>query len=121
MHAITKSLRNTAAASRQFPWALRVPGLKHVSDRILGSALQSMQLWPSLLEDLRVVELFLGKTFYRDRFRYACISDDFPQERRLFQEFSTSLKGLRWQAILAFTADVPGLIQIRNCFMIRSL
>ena len=40
----------------QFPNALRIPGLKHISDNLLQACLSQMKMWPDLLVHLRYVE-----------------------------------------------------------------
>lgn len=89
---------------RMFPFALRIPGLKHVSDNLRSHVLQQMESWTPMLADLKTLETLLGKPQYRERLMDTCIPE---AEQSSLKSFSASLKGLRWESIVLFADCVP--------------
>lgn len=89
--------------SKQFPNALRVTGLLHISDNCLGNILSQCACWPTLLQSLRTVETLLGSPLYRERLSWSCIRSE---DQHRLKAWNASLKGLRWQAVLNFALQL---------------
>ena len=89
--------------SRQFPNALRVTGMLHISDNCLGNILSQCACWPKLLQSLRTVETLLGSPLYRERLSWSCIRSE---DQHRLKGWNASLKGLRWQAVLNFVLQL---------------
>lgn len=105
-------------SAKQFPNAFRVAGLKHVADNLLG--LQAMHCWQPVLASLRCLETLLKKPMYRERFQHSCIGPGHPQSK-LFQTWSTSLKNLRWQSVVAFCCELENVERPLRAFWNKSL
>ena len=91
--------------TKQFPNALRVSGLCHVADNVLGSCLQSMKCWKAQLPKMRVLESLLKNPMYKERFLHTCVDkEDQPKLK-----FKPSLKNLRWQSVLEFSTALVRL------------
>ena len=95
---------------RQCPNALRIAGALHVSDNCLGSSLQAMSTWNGLLKNLRVVEILLKDVKFRERFQHFNVADKSSKDK--LKNWSLSLRGLRWQSVLKFTAELLPLEKI---------
>ena len=95
---------------RQCPNALRIAGALHVSDNCLGSSLQAMSTWNGLLKNLRVVEILLKDVKFRERFQHFNVADKSSKDK--LKNWSLSLRGLRWQSVLRFTAELLPLEKI---------
>ena len=65
--------------------------------------------WPSVLEGMRALERLLRSPLMRERLQACCLADAAPEEIRLFDSWSLSLKSLRWQAITEFS---DGLLKL---------
>lgn len=88
---------------RQFPNAIRVPGMKHIADNLLHGVVQATCSWDSLLPKLRHCETLLRSPFSRERFLHTCLANN-PEGQKRLKAFSVSLRGLRWKAVLNFCA-----------------
>ena len=89
------------ADCRQFPNALRIAGILHVSDNCLKNILQGLTGWGDLLKGLRSLECLLARPMFRERFVHTCIQD--KRGKDSLKYWSVTLKGLRWQSVLEFT------------------
>ncbi len=86
---------------KQFPNAIRIPGILHIADNCLGNILQSCSSWGPLLKSLRLVEILLARPLYRERFLHFNVDDRTSREK--LKSWSLNLRGLRWQAVMEFT------------------
>ncbi|CAJ1329717.1 unnamed protein product, partial [Effrenium voratum] len=91
---------------RQFENAFEVHGLKHVCDNLLGSVLAGLSFWGGLLHRLRALEVLLSRVYYRERFQAVCMDSAPPAAQSAFNDFSASLRGLRWQAVVEFVSAI---------------
>ena len=90
----------------QFRNALRIPGLKHISDNLLKSCLQQKNCYDNFIIDLKSIELLLRRVPCRERLAYACIPASDSAAQTQMKSWSYSLRGLRWEQIRDFTLNV---------------
>ena len=107
--------RSTWTVSRDcFPNSIHTTDLKHIVDNLLHECLDSMSLWPKVLEGMRALEKLLRGPLMRERFQATCFQEQDP-DRKLFDTWSVSLKSLRWQCVTEFTL---GLLKLE--YQLRS-
>lgn len=93
----------------QFPNALRIPGLKHVSDNLLSSTLRATSCWEKLLTSLRHLESLLSNRMARERFAFFCLD---AADQKAVRHWSLTLKSLRWQAVLQYCEGLLALERV---------
>ena len=89
---------------RQWPMALRVAGMKHVSDNLVHSVLSGTVMYKESWPSLKKVEALLGRVTWREKFVQSCIPDD-PQceeDRNSLKHWSYHLKSSRWEVVVEF-------------------
>lgn len=96
---------NMGRLSRLFPNSIHTTDLKHIVDNLLHECLDSMSLWPMVLEGMRALEKLLRGPLMRERFQATCFQEQDP-DRKLFDTWSVSLKSLRWRCVTEFTFGV---------------
>ena len=97
--------------NRLLPNALPISGVKHTCDNALTISLHCMDGWKVFLEQIRSLQEILKPRWTRERLQSSCL-DKFPEESKLLDSWTSSLKGLRWHAIVAFLSELSNVEEV---------
>ena len=94
-----------------FPNSIHTMDLKHIADNLLHECLDSMSLWPKVLEGIGETS---SRTADARTISTTCFQEQDP-DRKLFDTWSASLKSFRWQCVTEFTSGLlKGEFQLRS-------